>query len=141
GLCRSPIRQNPCPKLPTRDLLIARQREPPRHPDREANRSLRCRRVLLPQEPCAQRPPHTSPAGPSLLAVDKHWFETFVGDKPPSVKQTGLNIIGLQPGVVLENRPGRIARREHSQHMLYCQPPSANDRFAPKDLWVHGNPL
>ena len=57
-----------------------------------------------------------------------------------SINQASLDILHFQPGITGPDGFRGITRRKHPEHVFDGQPPSANDRFAAKDIRIDGNP-
>ena len=55
------------------------------------------------------------------------------------VNQAGLDILGIQPRITLQDGGRIIARREHVEHMLHRQAAATDDRFAAEDFRIEGD--
>ena len=67
--------------------------------------------------------------------------DAFTGYRAVSEEQAGLNVLGLEQRVLLENRFGGVAGGQHSEHVFHGDPHVADDWLAAEDVGAHGYPL
>src|SRR5215212_133256 len=72
---------------------------------------------------------------------DDHRLDVFIADDMCRVEKAGLNILTLEPWIVLQKVIRRRACRQHFEHMLHRQPAASDDRSPTEDLGVDGDPV
>lgn len=71
-------------------------------------------------------PPHLGP-GQS---------DSLVRDNPARERETGKDVILLQPGITLEQSLEVVARSQHSENVLDGEPVPANDGLSAEDFRI-----
>jgi Cytochrome P450 len=64
-----------------------------------------------------------------------------MSDATTGETQAGLNVLGFEIRVLLQNLLESHTRRQKLQHVGYANPHAANARATPTLSWIHGNPI
>jgi hypothetical protein len=73
------------------------------------------------------------------LLLNYEGLDAFMPHHTTSVLKARQYVFSLKPCVTFENGLNVIASREHIEHVLDSQSPSANNRLAAEDLGIHDN--
>ena len=65
----------------------------------------------------------------------------LVAHETARIHKAGLNVVGLDPGITLQNEFGAVARCEHPQDMFDRLSASTDNRFAAKYLGIYSDAL
>ena len=70
------------------------------------------------------------------LTFGQRGFNALVPDQPSRIHEAGPNVVGLEPGVALEDGLGCIPGGQHAEDMLDGETVPANDRLAAEDRGI-----
>lgn len=66
-------------------------------------------------------------------------LDSLMRDNPARERETGEDVLLLQPGITLEQSLEIVARSQHSENVLDREPVSANDGLSAEDIGIPGD--